>query len=337
MSEHTAKAAVNPIYIESPFLQRSFALNENGGIFISLLKSFLWVISSVCFYIVLSQLVRPFISFMKSILFAIHPLVLPWERVILTESFSISFLIFYICAFFYFFKHPTMIRGLFVVGLAVLLTWLRSVYVALLPFTLLLFFLHKRQVKIFPQIYLLCGIFFIPILFHMFVNYRYHNMFTLQVMGPINMFGRLLVHPYPIPDIPDNRISEWMKANYVPDTYKNPFPILESLSKDVYFYFDIDLLHDIRVYNATVIRQNIVPFLIDVARDIPKAYEVNSSIRLSNIRSVFLFQQFSVAFMVFFFRSICISLYRHQIYPSLINIALFNSFFQDSFLLFFYF
>lgn len=292
--------ALQGVSKDTPYEHIYALLNSDILTPLVLFQSLMGVISCVFFYLILAKLISLRLAFSFAVIFSVHPLILPWDRLILTESLSISFLVCYMFFLLRFYEHPTFGRGLIVVTFALLLTWLRSMYMLLLPVSFALFFVRQRTVKSFLQAYVFVGMFFLPVLFHIWVNAVYHRVPSFQVMGAVNMFGRVLLRPYPIPDIPNNRVSRWMSLYYTPSsTYINPFPILESMS-ELYFLYNRELLNEMKEYTNAVIRNNMVSFFRDVLVDIPKAFEVNSSIALLDYPFLFLFQQSSVVLLIVF-------------------------------------
>lgn len=286
------------ISADTPYEHIYALLNSSILTPLVLFQSLMGIVSCVVFYLILAKLVSLPLAFWFAVIFSVHPLILPWDRLILTESLSISFFVCYIFFLLRFYEYPTFARGVIVLVFALLLTWLRSVYMLLIPVSFAIFFVQRRSIKSLLQAYVFVGMFFLPVLFHIWVNAVYHRVPSFQVMGAVNMFGRVLLRPYPIPDIPNNRVSHWMRSYYTPpSTYINPFPILESMS-ELYFLYNRDLLNEMKEYTNIVVRHNIASFFRDVLLDVPKAFEVNSSIALLDYPFLFLFQEFSVVLLV---------------------------------------
>jgi len=273
------------------------ALNGNGGAPVGLFQTMVGIVSVIIFYLTLKQVMNVYVAWGFSLLYATSPLIIPWDRYILTESLSISLGVLFFSSAVFFLQKATVRRSIIFILFGLLCVWLRSLYLALVPLVLLIFILRLRTVRSIVQAYFLGMLFCLPILFHMHINDIFYGNPTLQVMGDINMFGRILAHPYSIPIIKDNRVSAWMQDHYQPGMYENPFPILESINPDM--YFDHALMKNVGEYNKKVIQSNLLPFILDTLRDIPTMYEVNVATQFPESPAIYkTFQQLWVYGMV---------------------------------------
>jgi len=273
-----------------------FALNEAGGVPVAIFQTIMGISSVMILYVTLRSFVHRSIAGIFSLLFAVHPLIIPWDRYVLTESLSLSFAIFYIRSAQLFLQKQTLSRTVFLLFTGLLGVWLRSLYIALVPLTLVVFILKRRDLRSVAIAYGVGMVFCLPIAVHILINNRNYQTPTLQVMSTINLYGRLLIHPYPVSVIEDNEISTWMQRHYTPGVYDNPFPILEGLSPEV--YHDHVLIQSIETYNQVTILKNLPRFIRNCLLDIPAMFTVNPSIMFSTFPQWYLaFQKLTVVNM----------------------------------------
>jgi len=252
------------------------ALKETSGLVVVWVQIITGVTSLGVMYVLLRRILNPMLSFGLGLVYAIHPLVFPWDAIILTESLSFSILIFYLYAVVLASEKFTVKRMLFLTATGLVLTWMRSSFVLMLPIALMVIVLKNKNWKTAISAYIACVTFFLPMMIHIHINEMNYGYRTFQVHGEINIFGRMTSDKYTIPKIPDNRISEWMQKNFVLGQYHTPIPILEAL--DIDYYHNKPLIDDMKEYTTRAMMDNFPAYVKNVFGDIPELFRVAVSL-----------------------------------------------------------
>lgn len=249
-------------------------ITHTGGWSIIFLQSVLGLIGVLVFYDLFRRITRPSIAFIGTILFAINPLILTWERIILSESvgFFLVIVLFYQAVLLL--KKPTLLRFLLLSCCVVLTYYLRTTFILFFPLIILILLLKKFTPKLFVYSLLSMVIVFSGVFFHYQMNNQFHNVSTVQIMGSVNVFGRILKHDYMNPPLQDNIVAQYADVfrDFDPKVAtKDPWSYLPII--DPVFYYNRKVMNDLQIYNRRTIETNLPLYIKDVLADIPKVFE----------------------------------------------------------------
>lgn len=187
------------------------------------------------------------LAFAVSLVFASDPLLIPWERMMLTESFAISWVV--VLAYFIVRKKLLPVTIWSLVGI-----YLRPSLVFL---PLVVFIFHKSKWLI---------IFAAFIVFHIYINSTLWNYKGFQVIGEFNLLGRILTLNLPVDNsFYGEKIRDYRATGGIP----NPYRFLDWIDPTI--YVNSPRLNELATFNHSVIANNLPTFLWRALADIPQA------------------------------------------------------------------
>lgn len=250
------------------------ALQHDSGAWITSSQTLIALLVSLLLFWSLQQLYSQPVAFFIALGVVCHPLLIPWEKHILTESLSISILIANIASIVLALRKPNMFTFLLLTFTAILVTETRTIYGFLFPLTLLFLLLAHPSIRAIRNGIIMILLFSVILSLHILTNMINHQVPTLSVISSVNIFGRIITHPYTIPPIVDDPISTHLTSiAYTPSPGASPYGILHQLSPE--FYHDSMFMNQLNSFNYQTVLANATTYLYDALTDIPKIFTRN--------------------------------------------------------------
>lgn len=187
-------------YLRTPvypmFIRAVMALSNNFQ-HVAIAQSFIAVIAVVVLYCTLFRLgIGPTVSFFLSLMHAVNMMLVPWDRMLLTESLAISWVIFYCYGIVLLLESPKVRTFFFCLILSVLGLFLRPAFLFLpvAAFTLVAFYHRKQAVTMLSAVTILYYLAF-PFAYAG-LNGSMNGYAGLNINGVVNLFARIIEHNF---------------------------------------------------------------------------------------------------------------------------------------------
>lgn len=284
------------------------------GNVIMTIQSVVSILSCLLLYLLCKNIMPKFIAIVLSLIYCIDLKIIPWERYILTESFSISWMIGFIFLTYYTLKKPSLLTIASIFFFSIIGIFLRSTFLGLLPIVFLVIMVSHPTKKIMSTIMLFALCYVGVVGSYIVLNGHYHNNRTFQFVSSVNIFGRIMKDNLPIPTLPDNKVYRTVSYFDERDYYKHPFKILHTVNGK--FYYNSEIMKQLNEYNSTVLKQNGLQYIRQSFADIPNAITTISpwirvlgpeftrmpiNIFLYNIQEIFIHIHTTLSLIIFTF------------------------------------
>lgn len=255
----TQESKNNPI--ELPFLQ--------GTHVIIIIQSVLGVLTAgIVFLLLITIKIRTSISFFGSLFIGTNFMLIPWEHALLTESLSITWMIWFAAGILLMAKQKNHKSIVFYIAVSLFGMFLRP---AFLPLVLLggltpVLFHRIKRTFILQSVVIEC-VLLGTIGMYIVGNQLFHGLGVFQAVTSINLLGRML--QYSIPVTPDSQ----QPLSLVIDRYQknvsdvNPFTFLETVNTN--YNDDMKFLSELDSVTRKTLMEHPFAFLQSILHDIP--------------------------------------------------------------------
>jgi hypothetical protein len=226
------------------------------------------------------------ISLVISILVSINPLIIAWERTLLTESLALNLIIFIVYLYIKILNKPTTPNILLLTLSSLTLILVRPAMITLTPMLFLGIFIRHPNKYILFKLIPAFGLYISIPLFWSIYNGHMHGYPGFQVYGDVNLLGRILQLNLPI--------ESAAKSNYLYSTMKdyrlnggdpNPYRFLETF--DPNFFGNTLKLNTLSQFTHIVIFNNLPRYILFCLPDIFKSTgEISKVIKISSVNNL---------------------------------------------------
>lgn len=237
--------------------------------YIVFFQSLLAIAGVILVYFVFKRLKLPeTLSFIGALILNLNMTLIPYERVYLTESLSVFWMILFAWVFLILFKTADLKSALFYLLISVSGILIK---VALLPIPVLglILIAFKNRSPKSLAVYFITGFLFISIPFlwirH---NQSQYGIPKFSVYSSINLLGRIINHRLP-PELDEDTIDFY---NQIQTTYKspvpqNPYQFLSAL--DPYYFKNLHIFAELDKFNLQMISGSKIRFISGIISDLP--------------------------------------------------------------------
>lgn len=205
------------------------------------------IISGILFFWIVRQLVSKPLAFISAVIYVVNLIVIPWERYMLTEAFAMQLVIWVL---FFIVLYRKKYQAGYIICLTItllLLAFLRSTTIVLIPVVFGGLLLTQKRKAVLPCVFglIVCSFF---IFGYIWLNGQLHGYQTFQFSGSVNIFGRMILRNYPIPNLPpENPIPAILRRFDDQKIIKNPFYVLPEMHGQ--FYTNGQSMAEVDEYN----------------------------------------------------------------------------------------
>jgi hypothetical protein len=225
----------------------------------------------------------PSFSFLGSIIHSFNLILIPYDKIFLTESLSIFGAILFVWAFIRFINKQTLTNSILLLLIASTAITLRWAFLSLLPLLLVFFILFNNKLKTIAISAFCLGLFILVLVAWKQFNFKNYGFDILSVYSPINVFGRILKDDIPVENTSKTNpnlyqfLVNWRKLN----SPKLPYQFL--MGYDYLYFKHPQTFSDLESFNRNIILGNFPAFALHALSDAPRAYlDKNSYAELKN-------------------------------------------------------
>lgn len=239
-------------------------------------QAVLSVFAVVVLYLTLLRIgVSSFFSFVLALIHGINMMFIPWQRMVLTESLAISWVIFYCYILVLLLQSPRVYVFVFCLALSVLGVFLRPALVLLpsIGFLLVALYHKKRLVTILAGFFLLY--YLISVAAYVKLNGEINGYAGLSVNGDIGLLARILEHNFSLE--PAKNISYFYDLATRFKSLNIPFdPIMLYRYVDNGEVYTPKRMRELSRFTKTIVFHNVPQFTLFSLQKIPKALTTTS-------------------------------------------------------------
>jgi hypothetical protein len=212
-----------------------------------------------------------------SLLAAVNPLFIGWERTLLTESLALNISLILTYLYLWILKKPDGYKMFFFLLFSVILILVRPAMILFPPLLWLMLTIRSfRKSVIYPAVISLVIYLAIPFTWTVF-NGRVHGYPGFQVYGDINLLGRILQFSLPADSASGYPYLYSNLTRYRTDAgVPNPYRFLESADPD--FFGDTRKLNGLSGFTHTIVLNNLPSYILLSLPDIVKSTGETSGI-----------------------------------------------------------
>lgn len=255
---------------------------QNSMMILMLIQSFFFgIIRCLLFYQLCRRIIQnDWLTYLLTLFFATSMTFMPWERVLLTESVAILWVLVYATVLIGCICKPKPMRYLFLAILSWIGFYIRPSLIIFSGISLIMLFVYQRNLPI--RTWVISSFLFVLLFLgiHKYINGAFWGYNGLIMIGDTNLFGKILEYNLPIDSARDHtffysRLTEYRNRQGIP----NPYRFYDTY--DPGLSINMGRLADLRRFTLTVLAHNAPGYVYESFIRIPRAItDISDIIRI---------------------------------------------------------